>query len=360
MGLLRYLLASLVLASHLGHTVLDGINPGVAAVVVFYMLAGHVVAGLWQKWHQQPGALAHFYADRLWRILPQYYAAAAVAALLWWAGAQSPFLSAQPSALHWLAQLSVVPLSYYMYTGGDHFVLLPPAWSLGVELQFYALAPFLVLLRLRWLALAMAASLAVFVAAQLQWLHTDHFGYRLLPGVLFLFLTGAWLRRCTASTCAPLLLLWGAMLVYLLWLWGAPPAISHQPYRRDVALGLVLGLPVLALLQVARQRWAGRLGRLPGLAHLARLDAALASASYGVFLWHFPVLWALPWLVLSPLLPPLPPGSSAQLLWVCLLTSACALAAHVAIERPAWRLWRRQRLLVKPPKSVAPGFWGAK
>lgn len=358
MGLLRYLLASLVLASHLGHTVLDGINPGVAAVVVFYMLAGHVVAGLWQKWHQQPGALAHFYADRLWRILPQYYAAAAAAALLWWAGAQSPFLSAQPSTLHWLAQLSVVPLSYYMYTGGDHFVLLPPTWSLGVELQFYALAPFLVLLRPRWLALAMAASLAVFVAAQLQWLHTDHFGYRLLPGVLFLFLTGAWLRRCRASAAAvPLVVLWCVMAVYLMKIWGVAP---HLPYRRDVALGLVLGLPALALLQVARQRWAGRLGRLPGFAGLARLDAALASASYGVFLWHFPVLWALPWLAQSPLLPPLPAGSSAQLLWVCLLTTACALAAHVAIERPAWRLWRRQRLLVKPPKPVAPGFWGAK
>ena len=96
MGLLRYLLASLVLASHLGHTVLDGINPGVAAVVVFYMLAGHVVAGLWQKWHQQPGALAHFYADRLWRILPQYYAAAAAAALVPRRLSSSPLLPADP------------------------------------------------------------------------------------------------------------------------------------------------------------------------------------------------------------------------------------------------------------------------
>ena len=336
MGLLRYLLASLVLASHLGHTLMGGINPGVSAVVVFYMLAGHVVAGLWQKWHHQPGALKRFYTDRMWRILPQYYAACAAAALVWMAGAQSPFLAAKPDVLHWLAQLTVVPLSYYMYTGAENFVLLPPAWSLGVELQFYLFAPFLVLLRLRFLALAMAASLAVFVAAQMQWLHTDHFGYRLLPGVLFLFLSGAWLRRCTVAGGIALLLLWCAMALYLALIWESVPQL---PYRRDVALGFVLGLPVLALVQAWRQRRATHFrvhvqGKLPAL--LQNMDHALASASYGVFLWHFPVLWALG---LSSMA--LAPRSLGVLLLVSLLSTACALTAHWAIERP---VWKRQRL----------------
>ena len=336
MGLLRYLLASLVLASHLGHTVLGGINPGVSAVVVFYILAGHVVSGLWQKWHEQPGALTRFYTDRLWRILPQYYAACAAAALLWLAGAQSPFLAAQPGVLHWLAQLAVVPLSFYMVTGADNFVLVPPAWSLGVELQFYLFAPFMVLLPARLLALTMAASLAVFIAAQAQWLHPDYFGYRLLPGVLFLFLAGAWLRRRTAP--AALLLLWCGMALYLAAIWGQMP---YVPYRLDVALGFVVGLPTLAWVQVWRQRLskppASASQRLPTL--LRTLDRGLASASYGVFLWHFPVLWALE---LSEM--DLTPLSLGALLQVVLLTTACALAAHWAIERP---LWRRQRSIVR-------------
>lgn len=342
MGLLRYLLASLVLASHLGHTVWGGINPGVSAVVVFYMLAGHVVTGLWQKWHHQPGALIRFYADRLWRILPQYYAACAAAALLWLAGAQSPFLAAQPGPLHWLAQLAVVPLSYYMYTGADNFVLLPPAWSLGVELQFYLLAPFLVLLRVRLLALAMAASLVVFAAAQAQWLNPDHFGYRLLPGVLFLFLAGAWLRQRVAP--AALLWLWGAMALYLAAIWGQVP---HLPYRRDVALGFVLGLPVLALVQAWRHSAARPALIVPGRLRtlLRTLDEALASASYGVFLWHFPVLWTLS--LMGEVAAPRSLGELGQV-WLC--STACALASHWAIERP---VWKHQRALVKT-KTLGP------
>lgn len=335
MGLLRYLLASLVLASHLGHTVTDGINPGVSAVVVFYMLAGHVVTGLWQKWHRQPGAFSRFYTDRLWRILPQYYAVCAAAAVLWMLGAQSPYLSAQPGVLHWLAQLAVVPLSFYMYTGADNFVLVPPAWSLGVELQFYLFAPFLVLLPLRWLALVMAASLSVFVAAQLQWLHTDHYGYRLLPGVLFLFLSGAWLRRCTVRAAPGLLVLWGAMALYLAWIWHSPAPL---PYRRDVALGFVLGLPALALVQGWRRSAAVRPALpvwQPAATQLKRVDNTLASASYGVFLWHFPVLWALAFTDTS-----LESRSMGELVWVTLLSTACALLAHWTIEKP---LWKRQR-----------------
>lgn len=321
MGLLRYFLASLVLVSHLGHTVLGGINPGVSAVVVFYMLAGHVVAGLWQKWHAQPGALGRFYADRLWRVMPQYALACMAAALLWLAGAQSPFLSQQPGPLHWLAQITVVPLAYYMYTGAEGFVLLPPAWSLGVELQFYLLAPFLVLLPGRTLALLMAASLAVFSAAQAQWLNADHFGYRLLPGVLFLFLTGAALRRRAAP--AALATLWLGMCIYLTTVWGQPPV----PYRRDVALGFVLGLPLLALLQ---QRRTCPPGQRPMGAAPAALQA-LANASYGVFLWHFPVMWAL---ALGGVA--LAPRSIAELLLVTTFSTICALAAHHALERPLW------------------------
>ena len=354
MGFLRYLLASLVLVSHLGHTVLDGINPGVSAVVVFYMLAGHVVAGLWQKWHDLPGAMGRFYADRLWRVMPQYALACLAAALLWKAGAQSPFLAQQqPGPLHWLAQITIVPLAYYMYTGADNFVLVPPAWSLGVELQFYVLAPLVVLAPMRLFAVVMAASLGVFLAAQAQWLNPDHFGYRLLPGVLFLFLTGAALRRHNMPKT--LAVLWMGMCVYLGFIWEQPPV----PYRRDVALGFVLGLPVLALLQRRRCRAAVFVPNAapaapppPWRSALQGLDRVLANASYGVFLWHFPVLWAMALGNWTPA-----PRTSSELLAVWLLSTACALAAHYAWERP---LWHRQRQTWSATSHTAPGAGAAR
>ena len=327
MGLLRYILATLVLVSHLGHTVLGGINPGVSAVIVFYMLAGHVVAGLWEKWHTQPGALMRFYADRLWRIWPQYALVCCVAGWLWWAGAQSPFLAQPPNLFNWLAQLTVVPLAYYMYTGAEGFVLVPPAWSLGVELQFYLLAPFLVLLPARALAGVMAASLAVFAAAQAQWLHADHFGYRLLPGVLFAFLSGAALRR--GSLSALLVGLWLCMCLYVALLWQQPPL----PYRRDVALGLVLGLPMLALLQRRPTNSTSPASIPKARAVFQATCQVLAHASYGVFLWHFPVMWALN-LALGSAAPP--PHSLATLALVTVCSTACALLAHYALERPLW------------------------
>lgn len=354
MGFLRYFLASLVLVSHLGHTVLDGINPGVSAVVVFYMLAGHVVAGLWQKWHALPGAMGRFYADRLWRVMPQYALACLAAALLWKAGAQSPFLAQQqPGPLHWLAQITIVPLAYYMYTGADNFVLLPPAWSLGVELQFYVLAPLVVLAPMRLFAVVMAASLGVFLAAQAQWLNPDHFGYRLLPGVLFLFLTGAALRRHNMPKT--LAVLWVGMCVYLGFIWEQPPV----PYRRDVALGFVLGLPLLALLQY-RGSHAGTFALAaacppaPTLlpmpswrSALQALDRLLANASYGVFLWHFPVLWAMALARWAPA-----SRTKGELLAVWLLSTACALMAHYAVERP---LWHRQRRTWSAASNALPG-----
>lgn len=322
MGALRFFLAALVLVSHAGVTI-AGLNPGVAAVVVFYLLAGQVVTGLLLKWQHQPGLWRRFYHDRLWRIAPQYLAAMALGAVVWAAGGQSFFISAAPTAVDWLANLAVIPLSYYMYTGQDAFTLVPPAWSLGVELQFYLLAPFVVLApqRLAWL---LAASLAVFIAAQAQWLNTDYFGYRLLPGVLFIFLLGGLLspHRPVALPRAALCTIgavWGAIAAYLIWLLITD---RHVPYDREVALGLTLGIPALVLLERLRRR---KRSRFEGL------QRTLGALSYGLFLFHFAVIWALE---------PLPLASELRLPLIFMLTLLLAAIGHWGIERPLWRHFR--------------------
>ncbi|MBK3866178.1 hypothetical protein GFL09_00445 [Pseudomonas stutzeri] len=171
MGLLRLFLASLVLISHLGVSV-AGINPGVSAVAIFYLLAGRVLSRLWRE-QPERGVISGgvwFYRDRLWRILPLYMFALVVAFIVWLLGASSPFLLREPEMTDWLANLLIVPLSYYMYSGQDAFTLLPPAWSLGVTAilsfgAFAAQSP-------PWAVVFSALSFLTFCSAQLGWLDT--------------------------------------------------------------------------------------------------------------------------------------------------------------------------------------------
>lgn len=258
----------------------------------------------------------------------QYFACLLLATALWAWGTESYFLSRAPGLANWLANLTVMPLSFYMYTGQDTFTLIPPAWSLGVELQFYLLAPAIVL-AWRRLAVALAASLLVFIAAQCQLLNTDHYGYRLLPGVLFIFLLGACLsphqppaqRRVLRGA---VLVLWLAGLAYLVWLFRNGPWL---PFNREVIVGLVLGVPAVALLQRRRRRHPRR----------EQAQRVLGALSYGVFLFHFPAMW---------LLGIAPAGDPADVVLVLAMSTLLAAIGHWGVERP---LWKRFRPFDDPP-----------
>ena len=314
MGLLRLVLASLVMLSHMGINIAD-LNPGVSAVIVFYMLAGHVVSQLWVGRPLQGSAL-WFYQDRLWRIVPLYLFALACAVALWWLGAESYFISRPPQLSDWLANLLIVPLNYYMYSGQDAFTLLPPTWSLGVELQFYLLVPFL-LSRPSLAVCAALLSCAVFVLAQCGLLNIDIFGYRLLGGVGFVFVAGTLLGKRDRLSLGCLVLLWLASAVYVSWLFSSD---HHAPYNTEVALGFALGLPLLLLFMEFPRKgvWHG-------------LQRRAGELSYGVFLLHFPCIWLLEMCGFS--------GPSTA--WAVFLVSALlAWVAHTAFERPLWRKFR--------------------
>jgi peptidoglycan/LPS O-acetylase OafA/YrhL len=323
MGALRFLLAYTVLISHLGIKI-NGLTPGVIAVIVFYLLAGHVVARLWGKWQHQPDAQGRFYRDRAWRILPQYSAAMLLATLVWLGGAKSPFIAIRPGVSDWLANILIVPLNFYMYTGQDNFTLIPPAWSLGAEIQYYLLAPLLLSQKLRTILIVLGVSLGIFTLAQCQILDTDHYGYRLLPGVLFIFLLGALHELAYRQSALRNLLigLWSLNFIYLLWLFNGE---HYLYYNKEVALGLMLAMPLLALLnKPILDKYNNSMA--------TRLDRRLGELSYGVFLYHFPVIWLLE---LQP-----PALAVNEIIAVIMLSLCCAAIGHWAIERPLWNRFR--------------------
>jgi peptidoglycan/LPS O-acetylase OafA/YrhL len=63
---------------------------------------------------------------------------------------------------------------------------------LGIELLFYLVMPFILIFKVR--STCFGLSLLVFLAAYLGWIDTDLFGYRFLPGILFMFSCGSTLR----------------------------------------------------------------------------------------------------------------------------------------------------------------------
>ncbi|MEJ6021941.1 acyltransferase family protein [Ramlibacter sp. PS4R-6] len=319
MGSLRLVLATLVLLSHAGVR-LHGLNPGVVAVVVFYLISGYVMAGLIHKHYDSPGGIPGFYADRALRIFPQYLFYM-LAALAWHlaTGTQTLFLTRTPTAQDLFNNFTVIPLNFFMFNGADGYSLVPPAWSLGAELQFYLLAPVMLLWPRIGLVLA-AISVGVQVMAMHGVLNTDWYGYRLLAGVLWFFAAGMLMFHLKPRAGAILAVL-APVLAAAAWLYLRARHLDGLTYNTEVLIGWGAGIPLVWLLG---RRRSGKFDRLAG------------DVSYGMFLNHFLLIW---------LLFPASGLGAAQLAALAVCSFALSWATQRALERPvlAWRRRLRAR-----------------
>lgn len=321
MGVLRLLLAIAVLFSHMGYTVY-GYNPGVVAVVVFYLLAGQVVARLFFKAPLER-RVWWFYRDRALRLIPAYYFSLLMVTLLWWLGLlHDPYyLARSPTSFDWFANITLLPMNYFMFNDSDRFALLPTAWSLAVEVQFYLLVP-LLLSRNSVFKLFGLGSLLVYVGAQVGLLQQDYYGYRLLPGIMWVFLSGILLARPSGRHYATLGVLWVVCCAYATYLISSN---SFLPYLLEVAFGYALGVPLVYVL--SRLSISSLRGK--------RLQRHAGAYSYPLFLIHLPVIWCVD-AVLGP--------TTWGWLWVLLISFGYAMLIHNFIELP---LWRRLRPMLK-------------
>jgi len=280
LGYLRLILAILVMLSHIGITI-AGLNPGVTAVVIFYILSGAVVTHLWQDvLPQSKGKLINFYKDRLVRIFPLYiYTLLLTLMFLSLTAYGKPEYTI--SAL--LSNVLVIPLNYYMYIDSHiltkpAWCLIPPAWSLGVELQAYLVLPFL-LMHPRLCFLTYIVSIAIYTAANYAFIPADYFGYRLIPGVLFMFILGSYIKNVQHSQAKRVIIMFSYLAIATQYLLIINNKDVASGFSKETLLGLLIGIPLILL-----NSWMKV--KIP-------FNTVAGSVSYGVFLMHFMLIWAL-------------------------------------------------------------------
>jgi peptidoglycan/LPS O-acetylase OafA/YrhL len=290
LGTLRFMLAVAVAFSHMGLT--PNFHFGVAAVMVFYLIAGYVMSYSFQvNFENNLRNIPSFYVDRFFRIYPLYILSLiAIVALVMLTGYGKLYLD--PRSI--FVNLTVFELNSHPT------ILNPPAWSLGTEAQFYLMLPFLVRFRKLKYALLLA-SYAVFVVASLQLIDAVSWGYKLLPGTLFLFIAGSIIFDIRSDTTGFSVAAVVAMAVVgtaHLALLALSPARIDQPYSFEVLTGLIFG--GLCVLVLGESRPAYR-----------ALDDRLGKLSYPVFLSHVCVLYFFDHLRAKGILVPSPRGAVA-------------------------------------------------
>jgi peptidoglycan/LPS O-acetylase OafA/YrhL len=297
-GALRLLLAGLVVWSHFAMlagvpllTPLEGVG-----VFGFFFLSGYWVACLWDSRYVHTRApLLTFCLSRALRIYPQ----ATIVTLLMFV-----LVGATWSNLVWNLLLFGVQF------GG---AIDPPVWTLGLELQFYAIAPLLfVVLRNRYvLAAVLVLGMVFFVrfCLGLTGTYIYHFIVPFALGIVYSYKP----RHDLAVKLAPWSLL--AVVVFAVATnFDAVKPFVPLDYRSDAVRRLtvmffhLISLPFVAASLSIRS---------------TPFDRALGDLAYPVYLLHWPMF------VLASLIPPIA-GVPAALG----LTAASSLAMFWLVDRP--------------------------
>ncbi|MDB5653782.1 MAG: hypothetical protein JWQ94_1395, partial [Tardiphaga sp.] len=206
---------------------------------------------------------------------------------------------------------------------------LPQAWSLGLELSFYLLVPWLL-----WSPLltrgVVALSIICFAAALCQRIDPDTFAYRTLPGTLFMFAVGiAFARPALLGRWFPHLVCIAATALAL----AGRQAPWSATIGQDVLIGLALGVPLVGLVRNCR----------------GAADEWLGNISYGLFLNHLLIMNVSEQVIGVPI------DTPAALFGLIIVSSAAALLTYRLLERPIlnWRHAVRDRPAPTPLVAAA-------
>lgn len=356
------MLAISVVLSH-SHAFFGFFGPGGSAVPAFFIISGFYMSLILSNKYDGRHRIWLFYSNRALRLYPMYLtlllifvALAQVQTEVWpmsmiSAAAANPLRLAtdlSPPSL-WAAipnltffgsdlirvfvvDTKTMTLELWakgiaegdLYRGMYQYLVIPPIWSLGVEVVFYLVAPAIVALRLRMLVVLALALLSVNVAmhaalrGELGWFHL------LAPYNLVYFVIGV-----VAQKVSPHLNRYVAVrrvlavVPFLIWaFWQVLPWQSALLWMYFILFAA--GVP--CLFDVTRK---------------SALDTRIGSYSYPMYLCHTLFTW-----------PMMPLGEFAGIA-ASVLAAALSFALLEFVDKPI-EAWRQRR--VTRPAAVAAGL----
>ncbi len=227
MGCCRLLLAISVVLVHSG--VFSPMIGGELAVQAFFAMSGFYMS-LILNGKYAAGDYWLFLSNRLIRLLPTYWVVLAISLVingLFYVCADTATVSFTTWVDHWStlsnetrlyllgANLFLLGQDWLMFTAlapdtgelyfaqefareavpSHVFLIIPPAWSLGLELTFYIIAPWIVRRRIRVLAGLVCISFLIRAVSYAVFTHRDPWSYRFFPAEVGVFLFGVLAQR---------------------------------------------------------------------------------------------------------------------------------------------------------------------
>jgi peptidoglycan/LPS O-acetylase OafA/YrhL len=279
---------------------------GQNAVELFYIISGFLISYILVE-SRSYGSVSTFYINRYLRLYPIYIVVAALSLIAVLVLKQPQFMAVYRQApidaigLLVISNLLMFGQDWVMFSGVAHGqlvfssdfqlsevllyrgLLVPQAWTLGVELSFYLIAPF-VLPRRRLIYSLLLASIALRACLIHSGLGTrDPWTYRFFPAELSLFLVGVLAHQILRPLYAKILkrgeaLISGAATCFLIALalvYFLIPLI--EPYRALILFVAFVSLLPLAFIFQGRNRfdmWIGNLSYPIYIGHLLMTGAA--------------------------------------------------------------------------------------
>jgi peptidoglycan/LPS O-acetylase OafA/YrhL len=325
---------------------------GWIGVDLFFVLSGFLITGILLDTRGNSRCLLHFYARRLLRIFPLYYACLTVVFVLVPALCEWRFPGSAASA--GAARLAGDQSWYWLYLQnwlhvlrGDlqPVVVLNHFWSLAVEEQFYLVWPFLVCLVPQTRLPAVCAGLCGFAlllrlgchAADVPWIATYVCTLTRIDSLCMGAFLAAVIRRpggyqACARLALPGLVLFTAVTAAVSLFIPVFDFFTSQSHVLNHSLfALTFGALVLVAASAPPRSLAHRLLTLRPLVRMG-------TYSYAIYIFHFPVFrlvvnWdGIHWV-----------PSAWQPFWICGLTFAITLGLALT----SWHLLEKRCLALK-------------